>query len=76
MPGSHPRAAKQQQVPIMASRTFQFQRARTVAQPEPRHRDRVPHPDLTGVARGKILPRQKFTEDRGMRLPRPSSAWA
>ena len=27
-------------------------------------------PDLTGVARGKILPREKFTEDRGMRLPR------
>ena len=26
-------------------------------------------PDLTGVARGKILPRGKFTEDRGMRLP-------
>ena len=26
-------------------------------------------PDLTGLARGKILPRQKFTEDRGMRLP-------
>ncbi len=26
-------------------------------------------PDLTGVARGKILPRLKFTEDRGMRLP-------
>ncbi len=26
-------------------------------------------PDLTGVARGKILPRDKFTEDRGMRLP-------
>jgi glutamine synthetase len=26
-------------------------------------------PDLTGVARGKILPRKKFTEDRGMRLP-------
>ncbi|MEJ7137407.1 glutamine synthetase family protein [Amphibiibacter pelophylacis] len=26
-------------------------------------------PDLTGVARGKILPRIKFTEDRGMRLP-------
>jgi glutamine synthetase len=26
-------------------------------------------PDLTGVARGKILPRVKFTEDRGMRLP-------
>ncbi len=26
-------------------------------------------PDLTGVARGKILPRHKFTEDRGMRLP-------
>ncbi len=26
-------------------------------------------PDLTGVARGKILPRQKFKEDRGMRLP-------
>jgi glutamine synthetase len=26
-------------------------------------------PDLTGVARGKILPRQRFTEDRGMRLP-------
>ena len=25
-------------------------------------------PDLTGVARGKILPRAKFTEDRGMRL--------
>jgi glutamine synthetase len=25
-------------------------------------------PDLTGVARGKILPRTKFTEDRGMRL--------
>ena len=24
-------------------------------------------PDLTGVARGKILPREKFTEDRGMR---------
>ncbi|WP_418314730.1 glutamine synthetase family protein [Piscinibacter sakaiensis] len=26
-------------------------------------------PDLTGVARGKIMPRGKFTEDRGMRLP-------
>ncbi|MES2900925.1 MAG: glutamine synthetase family protein [Pseudomonadota bacterium] len=26
-------------------------------------------PDLTGVARGKILPRAKFTEERGMRLP-------
>jgi glutamine synthetase len=26
-------------------------------------------PDLTGMARGKILPREKFTEDRGMRLP-------
>jgi len=26
-------------------------------------------PDLTGVARGKIMPREKFTEDRGMRLP-------
>jgi glutamine synthetase len=26
-------------------------------------------PDLTGVARGKILPRAKFTEDRGMRMP-------
>jgi glutamine synthetase len=26
-------------------------------------------PDLTGVARGKILPRVKFTEERGMRLP-------
>ncbi len=26
-------------------------------------------PDLPGVARGKIVPRQKFTEDRGMRLP-------
>jgi len=26
-------------------------------------------PDLTGVARGKILPREKFTEERGMRMP-------
>jgi glutamine synthetase len=26
-------------------------------------------PDLTGVARGKIVPREKFTADRGMRLP-------
>src|SRR6218665_2746832 len=26
-------------------------------------------PDLTGVARGKILPRSKFPEDLGMRLP-------
>lgn len=26
-------------------------------------------PDLTGVARGKILPRNKFTQERGMRLP-------
>ncbi|HEY5799892.1 MAG TPA: glutamine synthetase family protein [Burkholderiaceae bacterium] len=26
-------------------------------------------PDLTGVARGKILPRTKFTQERGMRLP-------
>jgi glutamine synthetase len=26
-------------------------------------------PDLTGVARGKILPRAKFNEERGMRLP-------
>jgi glutamine synthetase len=25
-------------------------------------------PDLTGVARGKIVPRTKFSEDRGMRL--------
>ena len=27
-------------------------------------------PDLTGVARGKILPREKFSTDRAMRLPR------
>ncbi|WP_373989193.1 glutamine synthetase family protein [Duganella sp. BuS-21] len=26
-------------------------------------------PDLTGVARGKILPRAKFTQERGMRIP-------
>ena len=26
-------------------------------------------PDLTGVARGKILPREKFSVERGMRLP-------
>lgn len=26
-------------------------------------------PDLTGVARGKILPRGKFTTERGMRMP-------
>jgi glutamine synthetase len=26
-------------------------------------------PDLTGVARGKILPREKFSTDRAMRLP-------
>src|SRR5437868_9620984 len=26
-------------------------------------------PDLTGVARGKIVPRAKFTEERGMRIP-------
>jgi glutamine synthetase len=26
-------------------------------------------PDLTGVARGKILPRVKFTQERGMRIP-------
>jgi len=26
-------------------------------------------PDLTGVARGKIMPRTKFTEARGMRMP-------
>ena len=26
-------------------------------------------PDLTGVARGKILPRAKFTDERGMRIP-------
>ena len=26
-------------------------------------------PDLTGVARGKILPRVKFTDERGLRLP-------
>jgi glutamine synthetase len=26
-------------------------------------------PDLAGVARGKILPREKFTQDRGMRVP-------
>ncbi|MGZ3183406.1 MAG: glutamine synthetase family protein [Telluria sp.] len=26
-------------------------------------------PDLTGVARGKILPRAKFTQERGMRMP-------
>ena len=31
-------------------------------------------PDLTGVARGKILPREKFTEDRGMRLPQAGGA--
>jgi glutamine synthetase len=31
-------------------------------------------PDLTGVARGKILPREKFTEDRGMRLPESTVA--
>ena len=30
-------------------------------------------PDLTGVARGKILPREKLTEDRGMRLPEAPS---
>lgn len=26
-------------------------------------------PDLTGMARGKIVPREKFVEERGMRLP-------
>jgi len=26
-------------------------------------------PDLTGVARGKILPREKFSVERGMRMP-------
>jgi glutamine synthetase len=26
-------------------------------------------PDLTGVARGKILPRTKFADERGMRMP-------
>jgi glutamine synthetase len=26
-------------------------------------------PDMTGIPRGKILPRDKFREDRGMRLP-------
>ena len=26
-------------------------------------------PDLTGIPRGKILPRAKFREERGMRLP-------
>ena len=26
-------------------------------------------PDMTGVARGKITPREKFQEERGMRLP-------
>jgi glutamine synthetase len=26
-------------------------------------------PDLSGVARGKILPRDRFTEERGMRMP-------
>ena len=26
-------------------------------------------PDLTGVARGKILPRTKFADERGMRIP-------
>src|ERR1043165_8787310 len=26
-------------------------------------------PDLTGVARGKILPRTKFSDERGMRMP-------
>src|SRR6185295_11665459 len=26
-------------------------------------------PDLAGVARGKILPRERFTADRGLRLP-------
>jgi len=28
-------------------------------------------PDLTGVARGKILPREKFTEDRACGFRRP-----
>ncbi|WP_022653476.1 glutamine synthetase family protein [Aquaspirillum serpens] len=26
-------------------------------------------PDFTGIARGKIVPREKFSEDEGMRLP-------
>src|ERR671913_1320232 len=26
-------------------------------------------PDLAGVARGKILPRERFTEEGGLRLP-------
>ncbi|MGL4997345.1 MAG: glutamine synthetase, partial [Deefgea sp.] len=26
-------------------------------------------PDFTGIARGKIVPREKFNEDEGMRLP-------
>lgn len=30
--------------------------------------------DLTGVARGKILPRERFTADRGMRLPQSTIA--
>ena len=26
-------------------------------------------PDFTGIARGKIVPREKFSADEGMRLP-------
>ena len=26
-------------------------------------------PDFTGIARGKIVPREKFSEEEGMRLP-------
>ena len=34
-------------------------------------------PDFTGVARGKILPREKFTEDRGhASAAKPSLPWA
>lgn len=26
-------------------------------------------PDFTGIARGKIIPKEKFSEEDGMRLP-------
>ena len=54
----------------MANReTYSFSELGAVAQRASRDRDRVPGARLTGVACGKILPREKFTEDRGMRLP-------
>ena len=68
-PGNSRRAGKQPRCPMVQRENFTFSELEQWLNTHRVTEIECLVPDLTGVARGKILPREKFTEDRGMRLP-------